>query len=223
MAHVSLLAHPEKSHRKVVKLPKPSVELAEFFGIMIGDGGINNSWQANITLNAEADKDYVGYVIELSKKLFGVVPGIVKRKNEKAVVVSLASTSLVDYLVDGGLPRGNKLEQGLKMPDWILRESHYRVACMRGLMDTDGCLYIHRHMIAGKQYRNIGLCFCSHSPELIMQASAIFEEFGIIPHISNQGRSIYLYRASAVARYLEVFGTSNKRISSVYQEFGGVG
>lgn len=223
MGQVSLLKYPNKSHRKVVTLPVPSVELAEFFGIMIGDGGINNPWQANITLNAEADRNYAEYVVGLSKKLFGIVPGIVKRKNEKAIIISLASTSLVDYLVDRGLSRGNKLEQGLHIPEWIMQKPGYRIACMRGLIDTDGCLYIHRHTVAGKQYRNIGLCFCSHSPELIAQASTIFEEFGIIPHISNQGRSIYLYKASAVARYLEVFGTSNERISSVHKEFGGVG
>lgn len=89
-------------------------------------------------------------------------------------------------------------------------------------MDTDGCLYIHKHSVSGKYYKNIGLCFCSYSPRLIEQAASLFEEFGIIPHISNQGRSIYLYKASAVARYLEVFGTSNERISSVYKEFGDV-
>lgn len=81
---------------------------------------------------------------------------------------------------------------------------------------------MHKHTVAGKPYRNIGLCFRSYSLELISQVSAIFEEFGIIPHISNQGRSIYLYKASAVARYLEEFGTSNERIRSVHREFGGV-
>lgn len=49
------LRYPKKSHRKPIRIPAQSVELAEFFGVMMGDGGINNHWQANITLNAEAD------------------------------------------------------------------------------------------------------------------------------------------------------------------------
>ncbi|CAN5736640.1 hypothetical protein BH11PAT2_BH11PAT2_00030 [soil metagenome] len=50
MASVKSLKYPNKSHRKKVILPAESVKLAEFFGIMMGDGGINNDWQANITL-----------------------------------------------------------------------------------------------------------------------------------------------------------------------------
>ena len=48
----NVLAVSEKVIGKKVLLPKHSVHLAEFFGIMLGDGGINNPWQATITLNA---------------------------------------------------------------------------------------------------------------------------------------------------------------------------
>lgn len=222
MARISSLQYPKKSHRKVVTLPKPSVELAEFFGIMMGDGGINNPWQANICLNSVADKDFAEYVCASIKRLFGIQPTVFKCKGRQALKILISSVSIVDFLVERGLVRGDKLKNGLYMPSWIFDNPEYRVACMRGLMDTDGCLYIHKHTVAGKMYQNIGLCFCSHSSELIKQVTTTFEEFGIIPHISNQGRSIYLYKESAVARYLEVFGTSNERISLVYEKFGGV-
>lgn len=52
MVNVQELRYPEKSHRKKVTIPKYSQNLAEFFGIMIGDGGVNNTWQANISVNA---------------------------------------------------------------------------------------------------------------------------------------------------------------------------
>lgn len=222
MGQVSLLKYPNKSHRKVVKLPEPSAELAEFFGIMMGDGGINNPWQANITLNSVADAVYGKYVCSAIKNLFDISPMVFKCKGRQATKILISSITLVDFLVEKGLMRGDKLKQGLCIPNWILSKKDYRIACVRGLIDTDGCLYIHKHTVSGKPYKNIGLCFCSHSPALIAQVSAIFEEFGIIPHSSNRGRSIYLYKASVVARYLEIFGTSNDRISSVYQEFGGV-
>lgn len=88
-------------------------------------------------------------------------------------------------------------------------------------MDTDGCLFIHLHKVGGKSYKNIGLCFTSYSPEMLAQVAEIFGEFGIMPHIGKRERDIYLYREDAVARYLKVFGTSNKRISSVYEEWRG--
>lgn len=222
MAEVSKLIYPNRSHRKKVTLPEPSIELAEFFGIMMGDGGINNDWQFNITLNALADAAYIPYVSQLIVRLFGVPAKEYKVKTRSAYRFIVSSVSVVDYLVKLGLIRGDKLRGGLAMPQWIRENSAYRIACVRGLMDTDGCLYIHKHMVARKEYNNIGLCFCSYSPVVISQVSSIFEEFGIIPHISNHGRSIYLYKASAVKRYLEVFGTSNDRIRSVYEKFGGV-
>lgn len=219
MVTIKKLAYPKKSHRKEVVLPKHSVCLAEFFGIMLGDGGINNPWQANITLNATKDKDYAVYVSELCRKLFYVIPAVRKRKGKDAVVISLASTTIVDFIVEQGLPRGNKLKNGLQIPQWILRNKKYRVACIRGLVDTDGCIFVHKHNVAGKTYQNIGLCFTSYSPELLGQVATILEEFSIIPHISGQGRNIYLYSESMVARYLKIFGSSNMRVSSVYNQW----
>jgi DNA-binding transcriptional regulator WhiA len=215
--------YPKKSHRKQVRIPDHSPELAEFFGIMMGDGSIGNSWQANITLNSIKDAMYAPYIKTLCEDLFGVSPSQWKRKERNALVISLTGTTIIDFLVSEGLVRGNKLKQGLQIPQWILQDKVYRRACVRGLMDTDGGLYIHRHKVTNKSYRNIGLCFTSYSYELIQQVATIFEEYGIIPHISGRKQNIYLYRADSVAKYLAVFGTSNERIRSVYQEFGGVG
>ncbi len=213
------IKHTDKSHRKLAKLPKESRELAEFFGIMLGDGGINNDWQANITLNSEADAVYGKYVARYCSKLFGVHPAVRKRKDRKALVISLASTTVVNFLVEKGLVRGSKIKGNAHIPEWIQVKKTYRKACVRGLMDTDGCLYIHDHQVLQKRYRNIGLCFSSHASGILNGVAAIFEEFGIIPHITNKGTRIYLYSEHAVARYLAVFGTSNPRIQKVYEEW----
>lgn len=219
MVDIVKLRYPKKSHRKNVILPKYSESLAEFFGIMMGDGGINNPWQANISVNSVKDKEYSKYIFLLCQKLFGIVPVIRKRKEESTLVISLASTSVVDFLVRNGLPRGNKLKNGLCIPKWILDIKSYRKVCVRGLVDTDGCAFIHTHQVKGRVYRNIGLTFSSFSVELIFQVAEILEEFGIMPHINKRGTEIYLYQADSVARYLKVFGTSNIRIKSVYEKW----
>ena len=210
--------YPKKSHRKKILLPEHSVELAEFFGILLGDGGIS-SWQSKITVNAVADLEYVAYVEELCITLFGIRPAIYPRRSASAVDIVLNSVNVVEFLTSQGLHKGNKLSQGLAIPPWILSRPEYRAACIRGLFDTDGCLYIHAHRVAGKEYRNIGACFNSASPQLIGQVASIFEESGIIPHIDRKGRNIFLYSAQAVERYLQVFGTSNNRIKSVYERW----
>ena len=219
MVDVVMLKYPKKSHRKKVVLPGFSTELAEFFGIMIGDGGINNPWQANITVNFITDNEYSKYIHDLCNRLFGIKPVLRKRKTTNALVISLTSMSLVDFLVQNGLQRGNKLKNGLKIPNWILSRPSYRKVCVRGLVDTDGCIFIHTHRVKGKVYKNIGLTFTSLSKELLFQVIEILEEFGIASHINSDGKAIYIYQADSVLKYLKIFSTSNDRIRSVYKRW----
>jgi hypothetical protein len=221
MALLPTLTYPNKSHRTVIRIPPHSSLLAEFFGIMLGDGGINNDWQANITLNSVKDENYSRYVRNLVEQLFALVPTSFTYKTRNAHRILINSISAVDFLVSQGLNKGDKLKQDLQIPKWILKKASFKISCVRGLIDTDGCLFIHKHIVAGKEYRNIGLNFCSYSPTLIFQVASIFEEFGLIPHITKRGRDIYLYRADAVSKYLKIFGTSNSRIDSVYKAWRG--
>lgn len=221
MLDISNLRYPLKSHRKKITFPKKSVILSEFIGIMMGDGGINNPWQATITLNAVADAKYAKYVVDLCKKLFGISPAVRRRKGTRTLVISLASKSVVDFLVSQGLPRGNKIKNGLNIPDWIFKNKSYQIFCLRGLVDTDGCIYIHKHKICGNLYKNIGLSFSSLSPELILYVKKTLEKFGITAYISKRGTEVCIYQDDSIARYLKVIGTSNNRIMSVYKKWRG--
>ncbi len=219
MSDLSHLKYPKKSHRKEVFLPKQSKELAEFLGIMMGDGGINNLWQATITLNAVKDAQYARYVTNLCQELFGVLPSVRRRKGNKALVISLAGTSIVNFLVSQGLPRGNKIKNGIKFPNWIFKKTSYQKFCLRGLIDTDGCIYMHRHTVCGKQYNNIGLSFSSLSSELILYVITTLEKFGIKAYITGRGTEVCVYQEDFIAKYLKIIGTSNSRIRSVYKKW----
>lgn len=199
------LEHPKKSHRKVIEIPSESACLAEFIGIEFGDGGIGNPWQVVITVNSEQDKKYAGYVVNLIEKLFGLEPRVWKRKGKKALLIVSSSTSLVDFLVSKGVVRGNKIAQNFDVPEWISGRSTYERAFVRGLIDTDGCLFIHRHSLNGVLYRNIGLCFYSGSRRLLSSVAEIFRKNHIEPHIS--GKKIYLYKDASkwVEKIIDIF------------------
>jgi hypothetical protein len=219
VSNILSLKYPKKSHRKKVILPKNSVMLAEFLGIMMGDGGINNQWQITITLNAVADAQYARYIFNLCKKLFGIIPTIRRRNNSRTLVISLTSTSVVDFLVLQGLPRGNKIKNGIKIPEWILKKKSYRVSCLRGLIDTDGCIYIHNHQILGKLYKNIGLSFRNYSPDLIFFVATTLEKLSIMAHITGRSTDVCIYQKESIIKYLKIVSTSNNRIRSVYKKW----
>lgn len=214
---ISALKYPKKSHRKVIKIPQESDLLAGFFGTEFGDGGINNIWQVNITLNSLLDVEYSQYVARSIESLFGCVPRVWERAGHR-LMITASSTSLVDFRVSKGCARGNKVLQEFNIPSWISSDSNYSRAFVRGLMDTDGCLYIHNHVVSNKRYHNIGLCFTSYSRPLLRSVAKIFAANGIEPHLRDRDGRIYLYKSNSVIQYLKVFGSSNPRIVNKFFE-----
>ncbi len=210
-----------KSHRKVIRIPPESEQLAELLGIIYGDGGINSPWQVAITMNSNADLLYSTYVTNLLKSLFTIDVASRKRVGKNALVLVCSGRNLVDFCVSKGAVRGNKIRQQIDIPDWIDRSACYQKKFVRGLVDTDGCLYIHKHVTKGSSrvQHNIGFCFTSLSKKLIDSVARILRDNGIEPHITKNYKNVYLYSAKAVQRYLEVFGSSNPRISNKYEEW----
>jgi DNA-binding transcriptional regulator WhiA len=211
----SHLNYPKKSHRKIIHIPSESKLLAELMGAEFGDGGINNPWQLVISLNANLDKDYSEYLSANLERLFKIkVHTRIRPKNTLVLVCS--SMNLVDFLTEKGAVRGNKVVQQIDTPAWILKTSEYKKAFVRGLVDTDGCIYTHKHYVKGKFYYNIGLCFSNYSKKLILSITQILKDFDLKPRITNNGTRIYLYGEKAVVHYLSIFGSSNTRIRNQY-------
>ena len=210
-----------KSHRKVISIPPESEKLAELLGIIYGDGGINNAWQLVITLNSVSDSQYALYVQGLLESLFVIEVATRKRPGMNALVLVCSSRSLLDFLVSKGAVRGNKIAQRINIPNWINKKSSYKRAVVRGLIDTDGCLYIHKHVTksSSRVQNNIGLCFTNCSKDLIDFVASILTENGITPHFSKDAKNIYLYSAKSVKKYLDIFGSSNSRILNKYKEW----
>ncbi|MFA5131403.1 MAG: hypothetical protein WC467_03170 [Patescibacteria group bacterium] len=215
-----LLKYPKKSHRKLIKLPRESARLAELMGAEFGDGGIGNPWQMIITLNADKDAEYALYIEKMINKLFGL-DIVFRKRGERALQLISTSMSLVDFLVKKGAVRGNKIKKNFDIPDWIRRNDKYEKLFVRGLVDTDGCLYVHHHIVGGVTYKNIGFCFVSFSKNIIHSVSDIFRKFAIEPHINKKENQINLYKEESIIKYLSIFGSSNPRITNIYKEWRG--
>ena len=129
---------------KSIHVPKYSAKLAEFIGIMQGDGHLGE-YQVLMATNSETDVDHARFVGRLGKKLFGVTPAIRPRKHEKTIQVVFSSKRMVRVINQFGMPIGNKIDHGLAIPNWVLCSLVYKRAFIRGLFDTDGCIFLDRH------------------------------------------------------------------------------
>lgn len=124
-----------------IQLPnEPTPNLAEEFGIHIGDGSMNlykNKGLTSIAIDPR-DKDYMNFIKGLYKKLYNV--DVKLRTWSRAYGFQLSSTELVEFKNKFGLPLGKK--ENIKIPEWIKKNKQFQKACLRGIFDTDGTLYI---------------------------------------------------------------------------------
>lgn len=194
---------------KDVKLPGPSAELAEFFGILLGDGSLGHR-QVSITLHRFDDKDFISYVAGLCSFLFGVQPAVLYHKNTVVSNIVISRTRLIAFLQQRGLLVGNKVKQQVGVPSWISEDSIFSRHCLRGLFDTDGCFYIDKHRYKDKIYYNCGMNFTNRSLPLLNFFKHRLEQHGFNP-TQRTKYSVFLRKEKEIIRYFQEIGSSNPK------------
>lgn len=195
---------------KSIKIPEFSDELAEFTGIVMGDGGLTNL-QLEISCNKRDDKDYAFFVKNLIEGLFDVSVSICYPKDQLVMKLVVSRKKLVEFCNQKlGLCIGNKLKQGLDIPDWIKRKDSFQKACIRGLIDTDGCIFYERHKINGRIYSYRRLNFTSASPQLRFSVHDLLKQLGFSPKIRNN-RCVQLEGKDDIKRYFDIISTHNPK------------
>lgn len=206
--------------KQIVKPPRGK-ELAEFVGIMLGDGGITNR-QVTVTLNSITDCEYSLFVKDLIERLFGIQPALYAKKGESVINIVISRKKLVEYCVNLGLKIGNKIVQGVDIPKWINKNKKLQISCIKGLLDTDGCIFQECHKIRNKIYCYPRLSFVSYSERLRNSVYLILKKLDFSPKIRDN-RSVQLERKEDIQRYFTIVGTHNIKHFERYKRFGGVG
>jgi len=195
---------------KPINKPKFSEELAEFVGITLGDGGITGR-QLIITLNYIDDREYGKFVTRLMKKLFRVYVGISFDKKGSVNRYIISRTGLVRFCIRKlGLKKGNKIKQQVDVPNWIKRNKFYSIACMRGLMDTDGCVFNHHYVVKNKSYSYKKLVFTSYSQPLRKSAYNILKNIGLSPRLYSY-RDVRIDSKKDMEMYFKLIGSHNPK------------
>ena len=203
--------------RKTILVPPQNEQLAEFIGIMLGDGCIRSQWQASVSFNQHGDRPYAVFIQQLIKQLFGLDAACLIRPSSADLVIS--STTLVSFLQEQGFPAGSKCETLKEVPWWIRGVLNFRITCLRGLMDTDGCVFRHRYRVNGKEYSYPKLGFAAAIPCLIDFVVESFQQLGLPAYVHQQGQRVFVYSRKAVVRYFEVVGTHNPRYRQRFEEY----
>lgn len=206
-----------KQLRKI-RFPKASKLLAEFIGVVMGDGHVGR-YQVSICTNSITDVEHATYIYRLAKRLFLDAPTTLSTKKESnALSITISSREVSRFLQQQGIPEGNKIERGITIPAWVSNRRSYAHALVRGLFDSDGCVFVDTHRIRGKTYKNLGIAFANQEPTLLRFFHAHLCAIGLSPTQTSRFR-VFLRRRRDIEKYFEIVGTSNNKHLSRYRKF----
>ena len=206
--------HPERYKPvggvREIRTPGRCAMMAEFCGILLGDGNIDNTRVAVCLHNAN-ELEYGRVAARLIKELFDLEAKFEVRAHNSLVVVA-HSVKLVKYLTSEeiGLKKGDKVKQQVGVPNWILDGGEkYWVACVRGLMDTDGgpCRDVDRRY--SPPHRFVRLVFRNSSIPLLDGMEEMLKKLGYHPRKYVGHHCVHLNRREEIRRYYCEVGTRN--------------
>jgi hypothetical protein len=195
--------------------PDESENLAEFFGIVLGDGHVENikigkkirCYSIVIAGDSTNDREYlVNYVSDLLKILFGERGTVYYSKSSNTMFLKLHGKKIVEFLENKGIKSGNKKINKQNIPLWILDNDKYLRACLRGLIDTDGCVYY-----ISQKNRNLRITYTSYIGNLMKDVRESFIKLGFNPSKIIRNTDIYLSRKDNIKKYLNEIGFSNSK------------
>ena len=155
-------------------------ELAEFIGIMVGDGNITDyrrrgDYCFSIAGNSNLDYEYLtNHVRPIIKKLFGKEPKFRQRKDQNTIYLYMRSKAVILYLEELGLNIGAK--RGLKIPEFIRDDDKRMDAFLRGFVDTDGHISLKKRNKNNVDYPVMGLT--SKDAEFMKEVANYLESKG---------------------------------------------
>ena len=194
---------------KEIMRPRNSDAFAEFLGIMCGDGHLSH-YQAMVTTNSITDRHHARFVQRQFQKLFGIHGALHYKRHEHAINIVASSKKLAIFLEKKGMPIGNKIQNKISAPGWIMKNSSYQVAFLRGLFDTDGSIYLDRHSIRGRVYERMGWSISSCADTLLQGMLLILIRLGFSPTSTRQ-RAVFMRRENDIHRYFREIGSHNPK------------
>ena len=214
---------------KQIAIPKKDEKLAEFIGIVLGDGNLNaykkgkkvRTYMIRIAGHSIDDYNYMTkYVAPLANSLFKCKSSIYLKKNCKGIYVTIYGKKIIEFFLSMGIKPGNKIKNKSKIPKWILRNKKFMSACLRGLYDTDGSIYELLPQWPGLYQLN----FDNYNFTLLKQVRNLLIRLGYHPSRihgtkTENGTKVDLTRKDEIKKFYKEVGTQNDKHKKRFEEF----
>lgn len=203
------------SNMKKIKIPLLNESFAELIGAYLGDGTLTKYF-IRISGDYRYDIPYYNHLNRIIYELFGINAAVYRDKNSHTAYLVIFSKQLCDYFSNEfGLKKGDKIRNNSIIPLVIMKDKSLSLACLRGLVDTDGS--VSRRGRNGEQFT---VTFTSHNPCLIKQVKLISDRNSLFSFISERRGTIGTNNQEKIRNYFRIVGSSNlKHIIRFHQKF----
>ncbi len=185
------------------KIKNKTVE-AYLIGVALGDGNLSLVNNRSVRLRISCDLKYPALIQKIKTRLQILLPNNkvseYKKKDSKSVDISSYSNQW-ESILGWEAKKGSKFNQQVAVPKWIKLDNHYSMACLEGLIETDGALYKDRG------YPNV--IFTSIIKPLAQDVFDMFISLGFSPKIYEIKPA---FESSSKTRY-------NVRLTKNVQQF----
>ncbi|MEK6940095.1 MAG: LAGLIDADG family homing endonuclease [Nanoarchaeota archaeon] len=197
---------------------KLNSELSELVGAFIGDGYLSkygkNRIVVGITGNAVLDEEYLKiHLVSIVKKYFpSTKPSFCYRKDENTLQVRFYSQELATFFLSLGFTPGIKTRT-IIIPKIIEADNKLLYATIRGIFDTDGCLFFDCRKKYRNPYPRITIQMAS-IPLINQLEKHLSRDFSLYVDKSNRDgkrNTLEIYGHQQLERFLKQIGFSNKR------------
>ena len=190
-----------------VRLPSGySEELAELFGILLGDGSVTKYF-TKVHLNFQLESEYSLFVKKLCQKLFpGSTVSRVPRQARGTWEVQISSIDVCTYLVKVGFDPKSRV-----IPSWIKGNRAFIRAAIRGLFDTEGTVSFkyYRGKSGDAFYKQLTVTNTNKNVLNFLEAS--LRGLGYRPN-RNPKKNIYISNKLDIERYMRDIGSHNPKM-----------
>ena len=200
-------------------MKKLNKETCEIIGAFIGDGYM---WSYGKNKNKAAvgfvghkidDEDYIKIYLKkiIIKNFPKSNPRIYYRTDEKTIRLIDYSGEIANFLKEMGFNPGKKTKT-VKIPEIIIKNKNLVNFTLRGIYDTDGCVFFDQRKAYSKPYPRVVLE--SYSSSLITQIhNLLSDKFKIYlnKRKSRDGQIIEIYGHQQLEKFLKHIGFSNKK------------
>ena|SRR3989344_4025049 len=187
---------PPQAHMSNKKLNSNKELQAYIIGLALGDGNLSSPGGRTTRLRVTCDKKYPFLYKKIITSLESLLPdnkvGIVDR-DINCLDVSIYSNYLED-LLGWKAKGGSKFLQKVSVPNWIKGNKAYKINCLRGLIETDGSIYMDRG------YKMV--IFKSIIPNLTQDFYTMMTDLGFKPHLYTiQPKKTTIYQFNQQTAY----------------------